>query len=66
MQLQDYVTEVRASIHNERTAEKKRKYVEAQQAAKEHQDKLREARLRALAGDPDSDEDENEGPMIIT
>ena len=27
---------------------------------KEHQDKLREARLRALAGDPDSD-DEDEG-----
>jgi len=65
MQLQDYVTEVRASIHNERTAEKKRKYMEAQEAAKEHQDKLREARLRALAGDPDSDEDEVEGPMII-
>ena len=65
MQLQDYVTDVRAQIHNERTAEKKRKYMEAQQAAKEHQDKLREARLRALAGDPDSDEDEPEGPMVI-
>jgi len=58
MQLQEYVTAVRASIHNERTAEKKRKFMEAQAAAKEHQDKLREARLRALAGDPDSDEDE--------
>jgi hypothetical protein len=63
MQMQDYVMEVRASIHNERTAEKKRKYEEAKQAALEHQAKLREARLRALAGDPDSDEDET--PEVI-
>ncbi len=62
MQMQDYVNSVRNSIHNERTAEKKRKYNEAQQAMKEHQDKLREARLRALAGDPDSDEDEVASP----
>jgi hypothetical protein len=65
MQLQDYVMNVRQTIHNERTAEKKRKYLEAQQAAKEHQNKLREARLRALAGDPDSDEDEVEPPMVV-
>ena len=65
MQLQDYVTAVRSNLHNERTAAKKHKYMVAQQAAKEHQDKLREARLRALAGDPDSDEDEVEAPMIL-
>ena len=27
MQMQDYVTTVRTNLHNERTAEKKRKYV---------------------------------------
>jgi hypothetical protein len=58
MQMTDYVTTVRARLHNERTEEKKRKYMEAKQAAKEHQAKLREARIRALAGE-DSDEEED-------
>lgn len=62
MQMQDYVNAVRTNLHNERTEEKKRKYVEAQQKMKEHQDKLREARIRALAGDADSDEEDEPDP----
>jgi hypothetical protein len=62
MQLQEYVTAVRTNLHNERTSAKKAKYVEAQKKLKEHQEKLREARIRALAGDPDSDEEEEEMP----
>ena len=62
MQMQDYVNAVRTNLHNERTEEKKRKYMEAQKKMKEHQDKLREARIRALAGDADSDEEDEPDP----
>ena len=62
MQMQDYVNAVRTNLHNERTQEKKRKYIEAQQKMKEHQDKLREARIRALAGEQDSDEEDEPNP----
>jgi|MDTB01.2.fsa_nt_gb hypothetical protein len=62
MQMQEYVNAVRTNLHNERTQEKKRKYIEAQQKMKEHQDKLREARIRALAGDLDSDEEDEPDP----
>ena len=58
MQLRDYVNAVRARVHNERTAAKKQKQEDARREAQERAQKLREARLRALAGD-DSDEEDD-------
>lgn len=56
LQMTDYVNTVRTRLHNERTIEKKRRGEERKQAALEQAAKLREARLKALAGD-DSDDD---------
>jgi len=54
-QLRDYVNGIRTTLYNERLREKKEKYNEAVQRAKEQKAKLHEARLKALAGEEDED-----------
>ena len=58
MQMADYVHTVRTRLHNNRTIEKKRKTEERKAAALEQAAKLREARLRALAGEDSDNEDD--------
>lgn len=50
-QLRDYVNSIRSTLYNERMREKKEKYNETIQRAKEQKAKLYEERLKALAGD---------------
>lgn len=58
MQMADYVHSVRTNLHNQRTIEKKRAQEGRKKAALEQAAKLREARLKALAGDESDDEDD--------
>mmetsp|Transcript_12564 Transcript_12564/g.18978 ORF Transcript_12564/g.18978 Transcript_12564/m.18978 type:complete len:500 (+) Transcript_12564:91-1590(+) len=60
--LDDYVQQVRTELHEQRAIEKREKLNAQIQAVKEQKEKLREAKLRALAGDAD-DEAENDGGL---
>lgn len=55
----DYVNAVRLELHNSRMEEKKRRFIEMEEQMKAQQAKLREARLNALAGDMEDDDNED-------
>lgn len=55
IQLKNYVNGIRNTLYTERVREKKQKYNDTINKIKEQKAKLHEARLRALAGDDDSD-----------
>eukprot|EP00981_Chlorochromonas_danica_P008995 scaffold2392_cov166-Ochromonas_danica.AAC.11 len=58
LQLRDYVASIRSAMYKERVTDKRNRYNEAVQKAKEQKAKLYETRLRALVGDEEGGEGE--------